>query len=924
MDARRSFQVELPRIAATFPGIMYAFRMRPDGTVELPYVSPGSEALYDCSPEELMADAGIAFDLVHPDDAERFRASIEESRRTLEPWRCEFRVQHARRGEIWAEGHSIPEVEPGGSILWYGVIQDISDRKRSEQSLRQLADAVEHSAQGISIGCSRTNRILFCNPAFALMHRRTIDEMVGASIFDLYVESELATVRRSIVESERVGRAEYEALMKRADGSTFMVHLDLVSVRGADGTILYRVANIQDVTERHRTERLLATQAAVSQVLAESESLSDMIPKLLEAVCMTDRWELGVLWMVDDRNECLRCVEFWHESSFRGEALEPVVRAHASGRGVDLPGYVWASEKPALIANLEHAESCSLAPILLRAGLRSALGAPIAFGGKVLGIVGLFARDVHEPDDKLLDTFGAIGQQIGQFVERKRSEGALRRLIASGPAVIYALDVVDGAFDHVWTSDNLVDLTGYGPDEGVDSGWWRDGLHPDDRERVLAARKPPYEHDHQVLEFRFRCKDGGYIWIQDEKRLLRDEKGNPREVVGSWSNITERKQLESQLRQAQKMEAIGQLSSGIAHDFNNLLTIIQGQSWKLESANVDSPQLRACVDEIRQAAERAAILTRQLLMFSRSQELQLGDYDLNEIVSNVSTMLGRILGEDIHLQFRYVLDELPVRVDAGMMDQILLNLAVNARDAMPKGGSLLVETAKVEIDAKRAARGPQSRPGSFACMSVRDTGSGISEDVLPRIFEPFFTTKEAGKGTGLGLATVFGIVQQHNGWIDVQTEIDRGTTFRIHLPLIGNASREQRPVVAKPIVPRGNETILLVEDEASLRTLIQTILSNLGYRIVEASNGPEALVVWERHRGEVHLLLTDMVMPEGMSGMDLAKRLRVEAPELKVLYASGYSPELAGLCAAREGIDFLSKPFAPLKLAQTVRACLDQ
>jgi CheY-like chemotaxis protein len=382
--------------------------------------------------------------------------------------------------------------------------------------------------------------------------------------------------------------------------------------------------------------------------------------------------------------------------------------------------------------------------------------------------------------------------------------------------------------------------------------------------------------------------------------------------------------MEEQFRQLQKMDAIGQLAGGVAHDFNNILAVIQMQSDLLKAGGNLSPAQLEFAEEIGTATQRAAALTRQLLLFSRKEVLQLRDLDLNQSINNMTKMLWRILGEDIQMQFKFAMQSLFIHADAGMMDQVLMNLAVNARDAMPKGGRLIIETSTVEFDESVLGQSAHARPGSFVCLSVSDTGCGIPAENLPRIFDPFFTTKDVGKGTGLGLATVFGIVQQHQGWIHVYSEPGHGTTFRIYLPRLVKMDQQKPEQPALTSMRGGNETILLVEDDAFLRASVRRALSQLGYRVLETINGNEALEAWRQHHDGIHLLLTDLVMPGGMTGKDLAGRLLTENPKLKVIYASGYSAEVAGKdFPLEEGVNFLAKPFQTFKLAQTVRQKLD-
>ncbi len=464
-------------------------------------------------------------------------------------------------------------------------------------------------------------------------------------------------------------------------------------------------------------------------------------------------------------------------------------------------------------------------------------------------------------------------------------------------------------------------------------------VHPDDAgqlESVLAAAHAPATSTGRYsTEIRIVHPDDAIRWLAMQAHVHFEGEGAARVPileVGTTQDVTESKAAEQALkaseeryRQAQKMEAIGQLSGGVAHDFNNILTVIEGNAKILASPDTVAKEIQESAAEISDAAKRAGNLTRQLLMFSRRQTMQLRDLDLNELVAHTAKMLQRILGEDIRIQLRFAPRPLLLHADAGMMDQILLNLAVNSRDAMPKGGQLLFETAEVDIDEEAAAHeSGQAMPGAYACLTVSDSGSGIPPEFLPRIFEPFFTTKEVGKGTGLGLATVFGIVQQHHGWIGVTSEVGLGTIFRIHLPRLAATTKPKFESSALSSMRGNNETILVVEDELPLRVLVRRILSRFGYRILEAGSGPDALQQWELHRDEIQLLFTDVVIPDGLTGIELAERFLKDRPDLKVIYTSGYSADLAGKeMPDGRGFTFLAKPYEPDRLAEEIRACLN-
>ncbi len=401
-------------------------------------------------------------------------------------------------------------------------------------------------------------------------------------------------------------------------------------------------------------------------------------------------------------------------------------------------------------------------------------------------------------------------------------------------------------------------------------------------------------------------------------------------VFGSLlGNVIQRKRMEQALReseealrQSQKLEAVGRLAGGVAHDFNNMLAVINGYSeLLLETEDLDG-SIRAGLLEIRKAGQRAASLTRQLLAFSRKQVLAPRVLDLNDVVANIEKMLHRLIGEDVELVTRRGAGLGQVRADPGQVEQVLLNMAVNARDAMPHGGQLTIETVNVRLDRRYARRNPGVRPGAYVALFVTDTGLGMDEATRARLFEPFFTTKELGKGTGLGLATVYGIVQQSGGHVEVESAPGAGSTFRVYLPRVDRVADQDAEEDAPASVPTGTETILLVEDEQMVRGLLDNLLQLSGYTVLEASHGGEALLLCEQHDGPIHLLVTDVVMP-GMSGRELADRLSRRRPTLKVLYMSGYTDDAVlrhGL--EEEGAALLQKPFNTEHLAQKVREVL--
>ncbi len=391
-----------------------------------------------------------------------------------------------------------------------------------------------------------------------------------------------------------------------------------------------------------------------------------------------------------------------------------------------------------------------------------------------------------------------------------------------------------------------------------------------------------------------------------------------------WQDITDQLVLEARLRQAQKMEAVGQLAAGIAHDFNKSLTVIQGYaSLALSHPNLGQPLMEA-QEAILAASNRASNLTRQLLAFSRRQMIQPQVLNLNTVVTQCGSMLHRLIGEHVQLRLQFEETVPPVLADSSCLEMVLVNLAVNARDAMPSGGELVIRTRRVVLDAAAVATKPEARTGEFVAVSVRDTGNGMSEDVMARAFDPFFTTKEVGKGTGLGLATVYGIVKQHGGWIEVESRPGKGSNFTFFLPSVDASESPPEPVSegSTPSSARG-EVIIVVEDEPEVRRLACRLLRKQGYTVLEAANGHEAIRLWQGSSEQVDLVITDMIMPEGMSGRELARILQARQPGLKVIYTSGYAADLTGIDPTFEDYRFIQKPYQAAAFLQTVRDYLD-
>jgi PAS domain S-box-containing protein len=689
------------------------------------------------------------------------------------------------------------------------VFRDITERKLAEAALRESElrfRSVVESAVDAIIVADGEGRILSWNPAAQRIFGYAKDEVRGQPLTILMPERYREAHRRGLERMRATGESRLigttlEAHGLRKDGREFPLECSLAM--WTVGTETFFSGILRDLTERKRAERRLAAQYEITRVLAQSASLEEAGPQLLQVVCESLEWDLGALWSVDRRANVLRCMDIWHGSSTSLEEFKALTSKTAFPPGIGLPGRVWTSGAPTWIFDVTVDSNFPRAAVAKRERLHGAFGFPIRLGETAVGVLEFFSHEARQPDESLLRMMDDVGIKIGQFIERIR--------------------------------------------------------------------------------------------------------------------------LEEQLRHSQKLDAVGRLAGGVAHDFNNLLTVINGCSaLLLRRLGADDP-LSRYPREIKQASERAASLTQQLLAFSRRQMLEPRVLNLNNSVSAMDSMLRRLIGEHIDLVTVLGGDLGLVKADPGQIEQVIMNLAVNARDAMPGGGKLTIETANVELDQAYASRHMAVKPGAYVMLALSDTGHGMDEETQARLFEPFFTTKEKGKGTGLGLSTVYGIIKQSGGTIWVYSELDRGTTFKIYLPRVVDVL-EALPLVPAPgsELARGSETILLVEDEESVRALAREALEEAGFQVLEARHGTEALVVSHQYQGAIHLLVTDVVMPE-MSGRVLADRLAPQRPALKVLYMSGYTDNaIVHQGVLDPGTAFLPKPFSPDTLVRKVREVLDK
>jgi two-component system, cell cycle sensor histidine kinase and response regulator CckA len=832
---------------------------------------------------------------------------------------------------LWVEV-SASLVRLGEESAVLTILHDITERRRAAEALRRCEARMKSvlvAALDDVIIMDEQVLVVAWNARAAELFGFAPDEAIGRTLAELIIppryradhtrglKAFLATGEGPVIGR----RTELSAL--RRDGSEFPIELTVTTLK--EGGAFYFNAFVADMTERKGVEEEIAERielttftSDIGSALIRDEPLPAVLQQCAEAMMSHLEPAFARIWTLNRAGDTLEL------------QASAGMYTHLDGAHARVPvgqfkiGLIAAERAPHLTNDVVHDPRVSDAAWARREGMVAFAGYPLVVGDELVGVMAMFSR--HPLSPNVLGSMAAVANQIALGIKRKWSEEAhqaseeqYRLLFDDNPYPMWVFDVESLAFLAVndaavrhygWTREEFLRLrlTDIRPAETLPA------FLPD----VEAVREEG-GHDRSGL-WRHLKKDGTEIDVEIVARSITFEGRRARLTLAA--DVTEKTLLQARLVTAQKMEAVGQLAGGIAHDFNNLLGVITGYSELLIRELPPESRGRKRGEEIKRAADRAAALTRQLLAFSRRQVLQPKVLDLNEVVAEVEKMLRRVISEGIQIITVATANLGKVSADAGQIEQVLMNLAINARDAMPSGGRLMIETGNVELDETYTRTNPEAHPGPYVMLAVSDTGQGMDAKTMSRIFEPFFTTKEDGKGTGLGLATVDGIVRQSGGTVNVYSEAGRGTTFKVYLPRIeGDMAAEAGAVIVT--APGGTETVLLVEDAEALRLLVRELLENAGYAVLDADTPDKALSMVDSIPGPIHLLLTDMVMPR-MNGQELARRIAALKPEARVVFMSGYSDQAMGdLGTLEPGTLFLQKPFTMDALLKTIRRALD-
>jgi two-component system cell cycle sensor histidine kinase/response regulator CckA len=894
--------------------------LAPDGTVL--YASQSTQPVLGYGANENVGRS--AFELVHPDDRiQALELFGELMQRPGHVVKTELRALH--KDESWRRLEAVgvnrlDDPAIGAIVVNY---RDITERQQTERDLREtlslLSATFESTADGILV-VDLAGRIVSFNRAFAELWR------IPDSILEAKDSPQtLAFVLEQLADPQGF-LSKIRELYARPDASSFdvltfkdgRIYERFSQPQRIAGKSVGRVWSFRDVTESKRAEQIQLATYRISEAAHAARTLQELFGAIHGIVGELMPAQNFYIALYDAADDLLTFPYHVDEFDTDFPSKKP-------GKG--LTEYVLRTGQPLLVTPEVQAELERRGEVeLIGPPSIDWVGVPLKIGDRTIGVL---VAQTYAPGIRYRETEKHILQfvstQVAMAIERKRTEEQLheserkyRLLFETNPEPMFVYDFETLRILAV----NGAAVTRYGYTE------------PEFLQLTLRDIRPPEEQARLDEELARRSDDGAVRagvrhWTKQGKRFEVDLVARPLEFAGRRArlvlarDVSAQRHLEEQLRQSQKMEAVGQLAGGIAHDFNNLLTAILGSTQLLLHNTSPGDPRREDAEEIRHAGLRAAELTRQLLAFSRRQVLAPKVLDLNAVVANMDRMLRRLLGEDVELATSLDPAAGAVNADPGQLEQVLLNLAVNARDAMPGGGRLSIGTTRVTLLEEHVERRHRMPAGDYACLAVADSGVGMDETTQAHLFEPFFTTKEVGKGTGLGLATVYGIVKQSGGYIWVYSEAGHGTTVKVYLPRVLGVAEAPAPAAEPQPVRGGDETVLLVEDAAPVRTLARRSLEARGYRVLDAADGASALELSARHGGGIDILVTDVVMP-GMSGRELAERLAPERPSMKVLYTSGYTDDaMVRQGVLNAGVAFLQKPFVPDTLTRKVREVLD-
>jgi PAS domain S-box-containing protein len=879
------------------PAILFQLEFREESGFRLTYVCQRFTELTGLTTDEILHEPSKLAGLIDDSERKRIEAILKKGARGKNSFAFATEIE-TRHGRRWYQVQVIPFSVDKSPYLFNGIAVDITEQKQKEAGLSRTKTLLSRTLDSIDeavfvIGPDHRQIIQTCNSAVETVFGYTQKELTGATTELLHVDTQMFQRFGEISEPvlEESGRFETEYQMRRKDGRIINTYNTVTVLDKDKGWPAGVVSTVRDITQQRQAEK---EKEQLIHTLGERNKELTLLYKLFKISADPSRSIENILQTIIEAVPLA-----WQHP---GSACARIILETATYKTENFKETRWKQTAGIAVKgqNIGTIEVCYLED-------------------KPVRDEGPFLMEERE-------LINALAKQLGEIIEHKQTETALqesenefRSLVEDINDVIFRINE-SGIFTYV---SPVVKNLGYDAGELIGKHF-SEVIHAEDLKQVSKRFEKAMHGETRPFEYRVVTKAGELVWVRTStKPIFKDDLFTG--VQGVSTNITEEKNLNEQLQQAQKMEAVGRLAGGVAHDFNNLLSIILGYGdMVLEEMGGDQPHYDS-IRQIHDAGKRAKNLTRQLLAFGRKQVLEMRRVDINEILSGLSKLMRRVISEDINLQLHLTSEPLWVMADTTQIEQVLMNLAVNARDAMPDGGALTIETADVELDDTYASQKPGVTPGRYAMLAVSDNGMGMDVETRKLIFEPFFTTKGKEKGTGLGLATCYGIIKQHKGNIWLYTEPGEGTTFKIYLPLQPEESEKtDRRIEQKKAPITGDETILVVEDDASVRRLSCSILQKRGYKVLEAEDVHNAVELSKNHDEPIHLLLVDVIMPD-MKGPEVFEKVAAHHPEIKVIYMSGYTDDvIAHHGILEKGLQFIQKPFTVQGLTFKVREVLEQ
>ncbi|MFW5862299.1 MAG: PAS domain-containing protein [Spirochaetota bacterium] len=917
------------------------------------YYSPRYYTMLGYEPNEFPMNFDAWKSLLHPDDREWVMDSVNSCLEELCSYDLEFRLKSKSGAWRWihSKGKFFDYDQDGRPHRMIGIHIDITDRKIIEEALRQSEQQyrfVAENATDVIFIQNNDMSLSYASPSATTLLGYTLDELKQMSMqeymtpgsYQQAIETFSAEYQKAMQGiHEDIPLLEFEYVRK--DGSVFWGEIKVTFLWDAEGLPYGSLGILRDITPRKKAEektrtisRLYNVLSHVNQRIVKTRDRKELLLKVCDDIIEFGMFQFAWIGITDPTSgQVVPMASSGDDSDF----LDQFKISTKNGKEGTGASETLREGNCIVINDIEKYEMNSQwKKAAIEHGFRSIAVAPIKSRNEMTGALniyssrsGFFDREEVNLIKEVASSISFALDSIYDEEERLKAEEALRE---SEKRWKFALEgSQDGVWD--WNADTGTvffsgmwkEMLGYSDsDISGTLDEWKLLIHPDDRDEAQQALAQHLDgtRSYYYSEHRMLCKDGSYRWILDRGKVIsRANDGTPQRIIGTQSDISERKKLEEQLFQAQKMDSLGRLAGGIAHDLNNLLTPILGYAELLQNKTDMNPSHNNDLHQIQEAALRARELTQQLLAFGRKQVLEIKTFDLSEIVRDYDKILRRTIRENIQIELETYQHPVPVRSDMAKIGQIIVNLAINAQDAMPDGGKLKILTSRMRVNSKNPVLSHELEEGDYALLQVSDTGKGIDRDTLKYIFEPFYTTKKIG--TGLGLSTVYGIVKQHGGTIKVESIPGKGTTFTVYLPISTHPAQKHEITDEEPENMEATETILVVEDEETVRKLVVKILETTGYNVLSAHNGDRAIEIASNHKDKIDMLLTDVIMP-GKNGIEVYKEISALRKDIKVLYMSGYTYNIiADYGVAEDSTNFIQKPLTVNFLTSKVREILD-